>query len=147
MRPAPDESRLTVTLELSADRFGQLMQGRLFVVRPGALTSGSDYLFSNRPRGAPIRIQADFPRESIRIKIPSGYTLDELPGAAKIESPYGALEAAWALHDGEITMEETLEIRETVAPASEYKQVRAFFEQVSGVRSAAVVLVKTPGQR
>jgi len=48
--------------------------------------------------------------------LPDGFKLDELPLPAKIESPYGTLEASWTVKDGQIQMHETLEIRETKAP-------------------------------
>jgi hypothetical protein len=39
-------------------------------------------------------------------------------------------------------MTQTLEIRETVAPVSDFAKVRDFFDQVGGVQNAPVVLVK-----
>jgi len=74
--------------------------------------------------------------------LPAGFKLDELPAPAKVESPYGSIEATWAVRDGEIVMDQTLEIRETVVPVSDFAKVRAFFDQVGGVQSAPVVLVK-----
>ena len=38
--PHTEESSLDLKLNVAVDRFGQVMQGRLFVVRPGVLTSG-----------------------------------------------------------------------------------------------------------
>jgi hypothetical protein len=118
------------------------MQGRLFVVRPGLLTSGGDYFFTSKQRTSPIKLESDLRRDSIKIKLPDGFKLDELPQSTKIESPYGILEASWSVRDGEVTMEQSLEIRATVAPASEYLQIRDFFDRVAGARSAPVVLVK-----
>jgi hypothetical protein len=140
---AHDENRLGVSLTVSAERFGQIMQNRLLVVRPGLLTSGGAYRFQNRTRTAPIRLEADLRRETIRIKLPDGFKLDELPQAAKIESRYGTLEAEWSVRDGEIVMQQTLEVRDIIAPSSEYAQVRAFFDQVAGAQTAPVVLVRS----
>jgi hypothetical protein len=39
-------------------------------------------------------------------------------------------------------MEQTLEIHETVAPVADFAKVREFFDQVGGVQSAPVVLVR-----
>jgi hypothetical protein len=137
----PEDNRLSVNLELATERFGQSMQGRLFVVRPGLLTSGGEYFFTSKQRTSPIKLESDLRRDSIKIKLPVGFKLDELPQATKVESPYGRLEASWSVHDGEVTMEQSLEIRATVAPASEYSQIRDFFDRVAGARSAPVVLV------
>ena len=74
--------------------------------------------------------------------MPAGFKLDELLQAAKIESPYGTLEASWTVSDGKIVMEETLEVKDTVAPASDYSRVREFFDRVAGAQAAPVVLVR-----
>jgi hypothetical protein len=138
----PEENRLSVNLELTAERFGQVMQGRLLVVRPGLLTSGGDYEFESKKRTTPIRLETDLRHDTIKIKVPPGLKLDEIPAPAKIEGPYGLLQVTWRLSDGEIVMDQTLEVRDTVAPASEYAQVRDFFERVAGAQAAPVVLVK-----
>ena len=138
----PEENSLEANLDVSAEAFGQSMQGRLFIVRPGLLTSGGDYYFKSRQRTAPVRLEGDLRRDTIRIKLPPGFKLDELPAPAMVESPYGSLEAKWSLSDGEVLMEQTLEIRETVAPVSEYSDVRSFFDKLDGVRGAPVVFVK-----
>jgi transglutaminase-like putative cysteine protease len=137
-----EESLLNVNLDLAADRFGQVMQGRLFVIRPGLLTSGGEYFFTSKTRKSPVELEADLRHDSIVIKVPEGFKLDELPPPAKIASPYGTLEATWTVKDGQIVMQETLEITETVVPASDYAKVRDFFELVAGAHNAPVVLVK-----
>src|SRR5262245_1992221 len=109
--PHTEESALDLKLNVAVDRFGQVMQGRLFVVRPGILTSGGEYNFASKQRTAPVKLEADLRRDSIVIKLPAGFELDELPRPAKIESPYGTLEANWVMRDGQIVMEETFEVR------------------------------------
>ena len=59
-----------------------------------------------------------------------------------MESDYGSIEASWAVNDGEIVMEQTLEIRDTVAPASDFTKVRDFFDKVAGVEGAPVVSIR-----
>jgi hypothetical protein len=84
----------------------------------------------------------DLRRDSIHIKIPAGFKADELPAPQKIESAYGTLETRWTVKDDDIVMQETLEVRETVVPASEYPRVREFFDAVAGAHAAPVVFVK-----
>jgi hypothetical protein len=136
------ENALSIRLKLSVDRFGQLMQRHLLVVRPGLLTSGGEYAFTSKQRTAPVELEMDLRRDSIHIKIPPGFKADELPAPQKIESAYGTLEAKWTVKDDDIVMQETLEIRETLVPAAEYPNVRAFFDAVAGAHAAPVVFVK-----
>ena len=134
--------KLAVTLDFSSDRFGQLMQGRLLVVRPGLLAGGVQYFFNSGTRHAPVRLSAELQHDTIRIKLPTGFKLDELPQPAKFDGPFGRLEANWTLRDGELVMEDTIEVRETLVPVSDYSQIRSFFNQLSGAEAAPVVFMK-----
>lgn len=136
------DSKLTAKVDFTAERFGQMMQDRLLVVRPGTLSSGGEYYFTSRKRSSPVKLEADLRRDSIKVKLPEGFKLDELPARAKVESTYGRIEATWSVRDGEIVMEQTLEIRDTVAPAADFAQVRDFFDKVAGVEGAPVVLIR-----
>lgn len=136
------DDRLAVNVDLTAERFGQLMQDRLLIVRPGSLSSGGEYVFTSRKRSSPVKLEADLRHDSIKVKLPGGFKLDELPAPAKVESAYGSIQATWAVRDGEIVMEQTLEIRDMVAPASDFAKVRDFFDKVAGVEGAPVVLIR-----
>ena len=138
----PDGNSLSAHLELSAERFGQSMQNRLFIIRPGLLTSGGDYFFTSKQRTAPVELSGDLRHDSIRLKLPAGFKADEVPHDMRIESPYGTATASWAVRGDEIVMEMTLEVREMVVPASGYAGVRDFFDRVTGAQGAAIVLVK-----
>jgi hypothetical protein len=136
------DDRLAVNVDLTAERFGQMMQDRLLVVRPGSLASGGEYVFTSRKRSSPVKLEADLRHDSIKVKLPDGFKLDELPAPAKVESVYGSIQATWAVRDGEIVMEQTLEIRDMVAPAADFAKVRDFFDKVGGVEGAPVVLIR-----
>ena len=138
----PEDHRMNVNVDLTAEVFGQVMQGKLLIVRPGLLSNTGEYFFNTRQRTTPVKLSAELRRDSIRIKIPAGFKPDEIPAPAKVESPYGTLAASWILKDGEIAMEQTLEIKDTVAPVADYAKVRDFFDKVGGAQGAPVVLVR-----
>src|SRR5690242_12466430 len=112
MAPAEFVSWLPVTEDVDATRFAQNMQNRLYVVRPGLLASGGDYFLPSKERSSPVKLEADLRHDLVRIKIPSGYKVDEVPAPVNIGSPYGSLEASWVVNNGEIVMEQTLEVKE-----------------------------------
>ncbi len=135
-----EHNQLSLDLNLQADRFGQLMQGKLLVIHPGLLSSGGEFGFQSRQRTTPVEFDALMRKDSIRIKIPAGFKLDEMPRPAKLESPYGSIQASWKVEGSEVWFEQTLEIREFIAPVSEFAAVRDFFDQVNGILQAPVVL-------
>ena len=140
--PFTDGNGISAEIDITAERFAQPLQDKLLLIRPGVLSSGGEYAFPAKPRTAPVELEADLRRDTIRCKLPKGFKLDEAPGPAKIESPYGTMTASWTVKDGEIVTEMTLEVREMVVPASGYPQLRDFFDKVAGVQNATVVLVK-----
>ena len=137
----PEDNRFSVSLNVNADHFGQIMQNRLLVVRPGLL-AGQSYAFTSKQRNSPVELSPAMYRDSIRIKVPGGFQVDELPAAAKLDTAYGMLETHWSVENNEIHFEQTLEIRDVLAPASDFVAVRDFFERVNGAVSAPVVFVK-----
>jgi hypothetical protein len=137
-----EENRLGVQIDLSSEQFGQLMQDRLLVVHPGLLSNGGEYFFTTRQRTAPVKLEAGLRRDSVKIKVPAGFKVDELPAPARIDGPYGTLAASWKVDNGEILMEQTLEIKETLAPAADYAKVRDFFDKVAGAQAAPVVFIR-----
>jgi hypothetical protein len=137
-----EENRFSLNLDLAAERFAQNMQGRLYVVRPGLLASGGEYSLPAKERTAPVKLEADLRHDSIRIKMPAGFKVDELPPPVKLETPYGTLQASWTVDGGEIIMTQALEIRDKLATPAEYAQVRDFFDRLGGAESAPIVFVK-----
>ena len=120
---APEDHRITVNVDLAAERLG-VAQSKLLLIHPGLLSNTREYFFSTRQRTTPIRVSAALRSDAIHIKVPAGFQADEIPPAQNFESPYGKLAAKWSVKDGELVMEETIEIRDTVAPAAECLKVR-----------------------
>jgi hypothetical protein len=138
----PADNHMSLALSLTAGRFAQSMQNKLLIVRPGLLTSGGEYYFSSDRRVTPIKLNADLRRDTIRIRIPEGFKVDERPWPAKVEGAYGRLETSWEVKDGELVMTQVLEVRPVTIPPSDYTAVRKFFDQLGGAQTAPVVLVR-----
>lgn len=136
------EGRLELAVELGSDQFGQLMQGRLLVFKPGAIVSGGYYLFPAKERKLPVKLPAGVRKDSVTIKLPAGFKIDEMPEPVQLRSPYGAFQTRWSAKDGEVSFEQSLEVKDTLAPASDYARLREFFDAIAANQQAPVVLVK-----
>jgi hypothetical protein len=137
-----EQGRLQMKMEFSVRQFGQLMQGRLLVVRPGALVPGSDYGFAARERKSPIRVFAKMRKDTVSIKLPAGFKIDEMPDPVSLESAYGKYSASWKAHGDELSFEQSVELSDTLAPASDYAGIREFFDKLWASQQAPVVLLK-----
>lgn len=136
------EGRLDLTLEFAALQFGRVMQGRLLIVTPGALVSTGTYSLPNKPRTLPVKIEAEMQKDSVTIETPAGFAPDEVPDPVAIESPYGVYRAEWKISGQNIEFTQSLELKDALAPASDYAKVRGFFDRVYGASTASVVMVK-----
>jgi hypothetical protein len=89
-----------------------------------------------------VKLDADVYRDSVRIKLPAGYKIDKMPDEVRLNSRYGAYEASWKVAGGDLLFEQSTEVRDTLVPAAQYAELRAFFDRIGGSQAAPVVLMK-----
>ena len=138
----PHEDRFQVDAEFTSAGFAQIMQGRLMVFRPSILQSFDPLPFTDTKRTQPAILNARTWQDTVHVKLPEGFEVDELPDAAKVETAYGSYEAKSSAEAGLLTFTRTLVLKSSVVPADEYAKLKAFADRVSGSDQAPVVLVK-----
>ena len=139
-RMADDEFQLN--MDVTVKQFGHVLQGRLMVVTPGDLARGEPYRFPAKPRKAPIRLAAALFHDSVTIAVPPEFRVDELPDPVHATSGYGSFSAKWSEEGGKIVFRQSLEVKDTTAPAAEYAKIREFFDKAAAWRRSEVVLVR-----
>jgi len=137
-----EEGQLELKMDVAVNRFGQIMQGRLLIVNPGDLAPPPDYALPAKPRQQPVELYARAHTDSVKIAVPPRFKVDELPEPLTLESPYGSFHARWRAEGASVLFEQSVEIKDTLAPASEYGQVREFLEKIATGQRSPVVLVK-----
>ncbi len=137
-----DEGRMELAVDFGVRQFGQLMQGRMLLLRPGMLVPDPDYIFQNKDRQLPVKLSARSRRDSVTIKLPQGFTVDEMPDRVEIAGAYGTYRASWKTANDSVVFEQSLEVKDAIAAPAEYPKVKEFFDQVSGGQLAPVVLLK-----
>lgn len=135
------EGRMRLSLDFTAEHFSQVVQS-LILVRPGALALDADYVFTTTERKLPVKLEGEVYKDSVRIQLPPGYKVDEIPDAVKFESPYGVYQASWKADGAGILFEQSTEVRDMLAPVAKYAEVKAFFDNIMGSQGAPVVLVR-----
>lgn len=141
-KDARDQGRLEMHFEFAADQFAQSMQGRLLVMKPGILVAGGRYFFPAKERKLPIVLHAAEWHDTVRLRVPDGFRVDEVPDPVSLDGAYGRYHATWTPSSNEVLFRQSLEVNDITAPPSEYRAVRDFFERVYGAESAPVVLVR-----
>jgi transglutaminase-like putative cysteine protease len=141
-KDAREQGRLELHTEFTADQFGQIMQGRLLIMKPGVVVAAGHYFFPAAERKLAIVLHAAEWSDTVRLRLPDGYRVDEVPDPVELSGPYGHYKASWTPSGNQVLFRQALEIKDIAAPPQEYKAVRDFFGRVYGAESAPVVLVR-----
>ncbi|MDT7541668.1 MAG: hypothetical protein QOE33_1572 [Acidobacteriota bacterium] len=137
-----DDGRFALDVDFTAAGYGQLMQGRLLVFKP-AIVSRREFLELNRAtRKHAVVLESEAYTETVRVKLPAGFDVDELPDPVKLDAPFGTYSAAYEVKDGHLNFTRSFTQLAGVIPSEQYAQVRGFFERIRAAEQSPVVLAK-----
>src|SRR5262249_56106066 len=80
--------------------------------------------------------------ETVRIKLPEGFDVDEMPDALEVNQPFGNYAAKCEVKEGHLIFRRSLALRAGTIPVENYASVRSFFERIRSVEQTPVVLVR-----
>jgi hypothetical protein len=107
-----------------------------------ALLSHANLRHTEKTRKYPLVVDTDALHETVRIQLPTGFKVDELPDAVHIDSSFGKYEATWASESGAILFKRTFEIPAQTVAVSQYSEFKHFLDRVAVSGDSPVVLVK-----
>ncbi|MGH9907139.1 MAG: DUF3857 domain-containing protein [Pyrinomonadaceae bacterium] len=137
-----DGGRFDLDVDFTAAAYAQSMQDRLLVFKP-AIVSRRDSVFLTEPtRKHPVVLKSYAFSETVRVKLPSGFDVDELPDPVKLEAPFGSYKTSYEVRSGELVFIRSLAQRASTIPADQYQAVRSFFERMRAAEQAPVVLAR-----
>lgn len=136
------DGRFALDVEFTALAYAQLMQDRLLVFKP-AIVSRLDWLqLTGASRKNPVVLDSRAYTETVRVKLPEGFDVDELPDPVKLDAPFGNYASTYEVKDGHLLFTRSLIQRAATIPADQYTTVRNFFERIRAAESSPVVLAR-----
>ena len=136
------EGKFTLNVEFSATQYAQLMQDRLMVFKPAVVARRENLALTASARKHPVVLKATSYSETVKVQLPSGFAVDEVPDAVKLETPFGSYTTSYEVANGELVFKRQLSQRAMTIPAAQYDVVRKFFETIRAAESAPVVLAR-----
>ncbi len=134
--------RFALDVEFRAPRYGQLIERRLLAFRP-AVVSRRERLFLTEPtRTHPVVLRPHAYTENVRVSLPEGFAVDELPQPVELDTDFGHYEAGCQVAGGVLHFRRSLRVAGGTIPPARYGEVRAFYERVRVADQASVVLVR-----
>ena len=136
------EGRFTLNVEFSATAYGQLMQDRLLVFKPAVVSRRENLSLTASARTHPVVLNATAYSETVKVQLPSGFAVDEMPDPVKLETPFGSYKTSYEVVNGELVFKRQLSQRAATIPAAQYAVVRKFYESIRAAENAPVVLAR-----
>jgi len=136
------EGRFDLDVEFTATGYGQLMQERLLVFKPAIVSRRETLYLTDAKRKHPVVLTSNSYSETARVKLPSGFAVDEMPDPVKLDTAFGSYATSYEVKDGVLIFSRKLVQRATTIPVEQYNSVRSFFERIRAAEQAPVVLIR-----
>lgn len=137
--------QFTVTLEAEAPAAVESVAALLVLSTPRSGTLPLPSLDTDT-RQLPIELWSYRFTERLRLTLPDGIAVDELPEPVSLERPMGRYERRWRVEGNRLSSERSLQLVELRAPASAARDVRAFVRDVRDADSQPPVLKRLAGR-
>lgn len=136
------EGNFNLDVEFTARSYAQLMQDKLMVFKPAVIGRLERLSFTEGKRAHPFMINATAYSESVKIKLPEGFVVDEVPEATKIDAVFGKYDANYEISGEYLIFTRSLKLTRSQIPADKYDSVRSFFGRVHSAEQSPVVLMR-----
>lgn len=136
------DGRFALDVEFTAADYGQLMQQRLLVFKPAIVSRRESLFLTEASRKYPVILKPQAYTETVRVKLPTGFEVDELPDPLKLDSSFGTYAATYDVRDGHLVFTRTMVLRAATVPVEQYAAVRGFFARIRTAEQSPVVLAK-----
>jgi hypothetical protein len=134
--------RFDLDIDFTAPAYAQLMQNRLLVFKPAIISRRESLSLTEAKRQHPIMIKATAYSESVRVKLPAGFVVDEMPDPVKLETSFGSYATTYEVKEDQLLFTRKLVQRTATLPVDQYASVRGFYEKIRAAEMAPVVLAR-----
>jgi uncharacterized protein DUF3857/transglutaminase superfamily protein len=140
-----EQNKFDLKISFDSLNYAQSMQGRLLVFSPAVVDiprySAPAFLQAEK-RVNPVVLRASLYRKTVRIKLPDGFTVDEVPSPMKADSDFARFSLAFKQEPGMLVMTEELRTEAVMLPPDQFEKVKKFFDNCRSADRQNAVLVK-----
>lgn len=133
--------KMTETFSINASAYANITGKRMFIV-PNLLTHESRLDEDLNRKFDIVFYNAYTNTDTIQLKIPEGYIVEMMPKNCDIINKFGSYKIHYTYGNGQITIERFYQQQTNTFPASDYKALAAFYNEMAKADKAKLVLVK-----
>jgi len=144
INPADDSQagKFALDVEFQSPMYAKSMRGNLLVFKPAIVSRRASVFLTDDKRTHPVVLNADAYSETVKIKLPAGFEVDEIPESAEINQPFGNYAVSYEVKDDHLIFKRSLVLKSATVPVEQYKAVRNFFGRILAAEQAPVVLAR-----
>ena len=134
--------RFDLDIDFTAPAYAQSMQDRLLIFKPAIVSRRESLSLTAAKRKHPVVLTANAYSETVRVKLPGGFEVDEMPDAVKLDTSFGSYATTYEFKDGQLVFTRKLVQKAATIPVEQYNSVRSFFEKIRAAEQSPVVLAR-----
>ncbi|MGH7730101.1 MAG: DUF3857 domain-containing protein [Candidatus Eiseniibacteriota bacterium] len=134
--------RYELEVRYESPTFARNVGDRMLTFRSALLSPREPWTPTDGARTMPIALPASCVIETLTVRLPEGFGLDERPQDLHAASDLGRLDATWQESGGALVMARRWELHPTTVGPERWPDVRALFGARRASNEATVVLVK-----
>jgi len=135
-------ARFETTVVFRVPGYGQLLQDRLLVLKPPHFTRLGVALTADRPRRYPVLMAARAVQESLTVRMPEGFEIDELPDPTALDGPLATYTCRTTAEAPGVRQSRTLTTRRGQVPPGDFASLRNFYARVRSSEEAPIVFAR-----
>lgn len=136
------DAAFDLEVEFSAQRYGQLMQGRLLVFKPVIVGRRNVMFLTEQKRTNPIELGSNAMKETVTFELPAGFAVDEIPDPVDLKTNFGTYSTKYEHKDNKLVFTRTITTKRSLIEAAKYSGVKDFYSKILEAEQSPVVLVK-----
>ena len=114
----------------------------MIVFRPAVLARAGSFEAQTEARTLPVVLQPECYHKQVNVTLPAGFAVDELPNGLQFSTAFGKFSSTYKVDGVNLVFTEDLDVTPSVLPATDYAEVKTFFQHVAGAEQAPLLLVK-----
>ncbi|MEK7830154.1 MAG: transglutaminase domain-containing protein, partial [Acidobacteriota bacterium] len=134
--------QFALDVEFESPSYAKSMRGNLLMFKPAIVSRRSSVFLTEAKRTHPVVLSAEAYNETVKIKLPANFVVDEMPEGAEINQPFGSYAVTYEVKDGYLIYKRSLILKSATIPVEQYAAIRNFFGRIVGSEQAPVVLAR-----
>ena len=131
---------LRLALEFRIPRYARSMGGTLLVLNANVLPASSSVHLAAGSRKYPVVLESEAIVETLRMRLPDGFEVDELPRPAEGTASFGAHSWSCVVNEGYLICRHSVTVKGATVPAERYEEARSFFAHADNAAERTLVL-------